>query len=174
MIETHFDAIEISPTTRVKAYYDTDAELDWVIGDDVNIYTVRPLMRYSFDRGELNRELGYINSNVERHQEQSAMGKYLALAGYNYSFVQLQGYSQGEWAEVVVYTKEDFDLAGTAYALNEWFKGDVYTIALEELEVYTSPSGNTIERWEIIDSVGGFIFSDDYTFEKAAREHFPM
>lgn len=176
MIDSGLEPLQISDNLRVKAYYDQDSySPDYIVGDELGIYTLRPNNRYSFDQGDYTTQLGYINSNVERHQEQSAIGKYLALAGMKYQFVSLQGYSQGEWADVVIYTDQDYDLTASAEALDTWFKGDIFTVCLEKLHTYTELStGQTIQRWEIEDSIGAITFSDDYTLQTVANDYFTI
>jgi len=175
MIDSGIEPLVINDTTRVKAYYDSDSySLDYVVGDELGVYTLRPNNRYRFDQGDYTTQLNYLNDRVSRDQQESAIGKYLALAGMNYKFISLQGYSQGEWADVVIYTKEDYDLKSSAEALDTWFKGDIFTVCLEKLETYTSSSGNTIERWEVEDSIGCITFSDDYTLETVANDYFTL
>jgi hypothetical protein len=175
MIDSGIDPVVINDTTRVKAYQDEDSyTLDYIVGDELGVYFMRPYGNYSHhNQGDLTSELGYLIGKVDRHQEESALGKYLALAGMKYKFVSLQGYSQSDWAEAVIYTNEDYHLDSSAEALATWFRGDIYTVCLEKLETYTSPFGDkTIERWEVQDSIGCITLSDDYTLETVAKDHF--
>lgn len=174
MIDSGLEPLQISDTLRVKAYYDSDSySPDFIVGDELGIYTLRPNRRYSFDQGDYNDQLRHLNDRVNHNQAESAIGKYLALAGMNYQFVSLQGYSQGEWAEVVIYTDQDYDLTASAEALDTWFKGDIFTVCLEKLHTYTEHStGQTIERWEVEDSIGAITFSNDYTLETVANDYF--
>lgn len=176
MIDSGLEPLVINDTTRVKAYIDSDSySLDYVIGDSIGVYFIEPTRGYSsHNQGDYSSELSHLQDRVSRDQYESAIGKYLALAGMNYKFVSLRGYSQGDWADVVIYTDEDYDLKSSAEALDTWFKGDIYTVALEKLEVYTSQSGATIERWEIEDTIGCITFSDDYTLESCANDYFTL
>jgi hypothetical protein len=176
MIDSGLEPLVINDTTRVKAYYDEDSyNLDFIVGDELGVYFMAPMFNYrSHNQGDYTNELGHLQNRVSRDQEESAIGKYLALAGMNYKFVSLRGYSQGNWAEVVIYTTEDYDLKSSAEALDTWFKGDIFTVCLEKLEVYTSSSGATIERWEIEDSIGCITFGDDYTLETVANDYFTL
>lgn len=97
---------------------------------------------------------------------EKAIAKTITRAGYEFMFVQLTGYSQGDWAYVVLYWQPAFHnyVSGLVNELEAWFRGDVYTISLEELETYTSSSGVSIQRWEVIDSLGRVIIHDDNPF----------
>lgn len=178
MIETEIQPTYLSDKVRVKTYLDTETQdLDYFIGEDIGVYIVRPNTRYNFGQGDLNKELGYINSNVQRHQEESAFGKYLTLQNQDYRFVSLTGYSQGDWADVIIYTPNDqeSDLESVAECLKDWFRGDVYAMALEELHVYTeAETGRTIEQWEITDSVGAITLSKNYTLENAMNDYWDL
>ena len=90
--------------------------------------------------------------------------------------VSLQGYSQGEWMEVVLFVKPGNELGGVVenvldhirQDLTAWFRGDVYIITLEELITYTAPNGKTITRWEGVDDVAASW--DNYFYERPAVE----
>lgn len=173
MIDSGIEPLTLTPTTRVKAYIDNDAYTpDYVVGDGLGIFITRPLNHWGFSDGYLNKELGYIHSNVQRHQEESALGKYLALAGMDYRFISLQGYSPSDWAEAIIYTNEGNDLASAEDALGAWFRGDIYTVCLERLEVYTNESGATIEQWEVEESIGCVLLDDITTLESVASDYF--
>lgn len=177
MIDSGLEPLVINDTTRVRAYYDEDSySLDYVVGDDLGVYTLDISRGYKdIAQGEYTKELGYLQDKLTRDQWESGVGKYLALAGMTYKFVSLRGYSQGDWADVVIYTNDTYDLTASAEALDTWFKGDVYTVCLEKLHTYTeSSTGQTIERWEIEDSIGCITFSDDYTLETVANDYFTL
>lgn len=86
--------------------------------------------------------------------------------------LSLQGYSQGEWMEVVLFTKPT--IAPETVARNTldhvrqdftaWFRGDVYGLAVEELITYTAPNGKTIDRWETVEDVDPVW--DNYFYER--------
>jgi len=78
--------------------------------------------------------------------------------------LSLQGYSQGEWMDSVLWIHPDaivgdgeqaarVVLEHVAEDLGCYFRGDVYTLVLEELITYTAPNGKTIDRWEPVDGV---------------------
>jgi hypothetical protein len=71
---------------------------------------------------------------------------------------------QSDYAEVIIYTLGDYG-DGMAETLDTWFKGDIYTITLERLEVFISPtSGRDLNSWEWEDSIACILLetgSDD-------------
>lgn len=175
MLDSGMTPLQISDTMRVKVYYDEDSHsLDFIVGDTLGVYFIRPTRDYDrHNQGDYTDQLATLQYKVRRDSEQSALGKYLALAGMNYKFVSLQGYSQSDWAEVVIYTDEGYDLESSAKALDTWFKGDIFIVCLEQLHTYTEHStGQTIERWEVEDSIGAITLSDDYTLETVANDYF--
>ena len=86
--------------------------------------------------------------------------------------LSLQGYSQGEWMEVVLFTMPTIQPQSVArntldhvrQDLTAWFRGDVYRLAVEELITYTAPNGKTIERWEPVEDVDPVW--DNYFYEQ--------
>ena len=88
--------------------------------------------------------------------------------------VSLQGYSQGEWMEVVLFMKPTIESEAVArnvldhvrQDLTAWFRGDVYGLAVEELITYTAPNGKTIDRWETVEDVDPVW--DNYFYERPA------
>lgn len=90
--------------------------------------------------------------------------------------VSLQGYSQGEWMEVILFSKPTIEpetatraaLGSISQDLTAWFRGDVYGLAVEELITYTAPNGKTIVRWEPVEDVDPVW--DNYFYERPAVE----
>jgi hypothetical protein len=184
--------IEISDGLRVAAYYDDwrqDGPFDWGF---LFVQTLRKdngMSELTTDDGhrdsiheiqENNPHTSYDGYSRERldkrnEWERAAITRHLTRAGYDCTFAELRGYSQGEWLDAVIYAKagEITDLAETVEEINAWFRGDVYTLALEELVTYTAPNGSTIERWEAEDSIGGVILTEPLTLE-LAKELLPI
>ena len=98
----------------------------------------------------------YHSHNDYQAKRERVIGAWLEAKGYAFKFVSLRGYSQGEWADVVVYTPIDNAdyLEGDFKALRDWFRGDIYTVAKEQRKIYTAEDGDTIELWETVDSIG--------------------
>jgi hypothetical protein len=92
--------------------------------------------------------------------------KAITRAGYRAMTFSLTGYSQGDWAYVVVYWRDEAinDITGVLEELEAWFRGDVYTIALEKLETYKNESGSEKHYWECVESIGQVILTDSYRF----------
>lgn len=77
--------------------------------------------------------------------------------------LSMTGYSQGEWMDVLLWTKARPDEGGEPVARNVlshvardltcWFRGDVYTLSVEELVTYYGPNDKYIERWELVEDV---------------------
>ena len=90
------------------------------------------------------------------------MVEYLSGKGYEVLPVNLRGYSQGEWMDVILWTKKDLYngeavarnvLDHTARDLGCYFRGDVYVVAVEELVTYYGPDDKTIQQWETVDHI---------------------
>lgn len=178
MLDSGLEPVTLDDKTRAVAYIDTSAiSLDEIVGDEFGVYTISTARGYNqVTQGPLTDQLkrleqaGY-NYDWDDEQLQTAIERYLAMSGMQHKAITLQGYSQGEWAEVIVYG--DFDLTGSIKAMRDWWRGDVYLIALERLHVYIeAETGQTIERWEIEDCMGGVILDDEYTIERCVKDNF--
>lgn len=86
--------------------------------------------------------------------------------------INLRGVTQGEWMDIILWMKPD-DTLSYATAVNnlnlmhkeleDWFRGQVFYIQLEEWVTYYGPNGKTIERYEAVDgvdAVNNYYFSD--------------
>jgi len=143
-------------------------ELEDTLGDLIGVQTL-----------EINRFLSEIKTDdkhrdpiaeiVERHgrrttETETAISKHLSRAGMNYQFLSLRGYSQGDWANVVIYAEADTigNLNGAADELKAWFRGDIFNLSLETLKTYKAEDGKSLARWEIEDYIGTIVISDSY------------
>lgn len=178
MLDTGIEPVMLDDKTRAKAYIDTSViNLEEIVGDEFGVFTLDTARGYNaIKQGHLTEQLerleraGY-NHDWSKEQLGDAIERYLAMSGMNHKAISLQGYSQGEWAEVIVYG--DYDLTGSIHALRDWWRGDVYLVALERLHIYTEEeTGQTIERWEMEDCIGAVILDDEYTIEACARDNF--
>jgi hypothetical protein len=171
---------QLTETTRLAAYQDYDS-YDWseLTGEGLGLYT----LKISRDLGITNSgpctdELERLTRELDRDRWERAIGLYMHLNNRTYKTLSLHGYSQGEWAEVIVYSDAGPDGEwlkdkNATHDLEAWFRGDIYTVALESLEIYTNlKNGDLIERWEISDSVGMITMSNDYTLLDAGRDIF--
>jgi hypothetical protein len=183
MIETGVDPYEFTPTDRINLYYDTDQyDLEWIIGEEVGVYTIDIARNFHpIEQGERTKDLDRLIRNLAneyrtdwRERKLRAIELYMNLAGLDYIYTSLRGHSQSDWAEVIVYANptDRVDLQSCAEAMNDWFSGEVYTIVHEKLYTYTNPNGNTIERWEIEDSIGSILPVKGQDFENMAETYF--
>lgn len=103
-------------------------------------------------KAALHKEIGY------DHDELTVdMIKHLHGMGYETMELELRGYSQGEWIDVILWVKKGAEsesiLKHTARDLGCWFRGDVFMVAVEELVTYYGSNDREIVRWEILESV---------------------
>jgi hypothetical protein len=143
-------------------------ELEDILGELVGIQTLA-IDRFLSEIKTNDKHRGPIAEIVERHggqttETETAISKHLTRAGMNYQFVSLRGYSQGDWAEVVIYAEADTieNLNGAADELRAWFRGDIFNITLETLKTYKAADGESLARWEIDDALGMMVISESY------------
>jgi hypothetical protein len=167
--------IEIDATTRYAAYLDTeffDYLHDWD-HDSWGLFTLaidrqyRPLKLDTFGINDrLQKVVDWYSFSWNDNTLDRQLEKAITRAGYSSRQFSLKGYSQSDWAYVVLYWRDDAisDITGVIEELEAWFRGDVYTIALEKLETYKSESGSEKHYWESVDSIGQVILTDSYRF----------
>jgi hypothetical protein len=143
-------------------------DLEDILGDLIGVQTLS-IDRFLSEIKTDDKHRDPIAEIVERHgrrttETETAISKHLSRAGMNYQFVSLRGYSQGDWAEVVIYAEAETigNLNGAADELRAWFRGDIFNITLETLKTYTATDGESLARWEIEDAVGGMVISKSY------------
>jgi hypothetical protein len=179
------EVFEIDSNTRITAYHDTYGgyALEDLCGDDFGVQTLNIARGYNdiSTKDEVEEAVRRVKDSIHyfNHEEyadkrERVIGAWLSAKGYAYEFVSLRGYSQGEWADVVIYTPNDNAeyLKYRKADLQAWFRGDVYVIARENLETYvnTIDSDNSIERWEIADSIGGVMLDLPKDLESFAKD----
>jgi hypothetical protein len=143
-------------------------DLEDVLGDLIGVQTLS-IDRFLSEIQTDDKHRGPIAEILERHGRQeteteTAISKHLTRAGMNYQFVSLRGYSQGDWAEVVIYAEAETigNLNGAANTLKAWFRGDIFTLTLETLKTYKATDGESLARWEIEDALGLMVISESY------------
>lgn len=145
-------------------------EIDFtdILGDLIGVQTLS-IDRFLSEIKTNDKHRDPIAEIIERHggqttETETAISKHLSRAGMNYQFVSLRGYSQGDWAEVVIYADGETigNLNGEADELRAWFRGDIFTLCLEDLKTYTAPDGESLARWEVEDALGGMVISESY------------
>lgn len=169
------EIIQVNENYRYAAYPEMDY-LDYLHDwdhDAWGIYTLgidrqyRPL---SLDTFGINDRLQRVQDNYAFSWNDNTLDKQIekaiTRAGYKSMTFSLKGYSQGDWAYVVLYWRDDAisDITGVREELEAWFRGDVYTITLEKLDTYKNESGNEKHYWECVESLGQVIFTDSYQF----------
>lgn len=162
--------LQLSDTKRVTAYYDeTQYTMEEAVGECLKVQPLttadRVQQKYlSTDDEHAAAISRFVNSfhyfNHEknyRELRERAIGLYFGSLNIPYKFVTLNDGSS--WAEVVIYDDvsggEWITEPGAERPLEAWFNGELYTVAIEELQVYTNlKTGETIENWEIVDGLG--------------------
>lgn len=132
----------------------------------------------------ISRDLSPLELNAELHKTQlkaitdwlprndwgKAIEKHFTRKNYLSRIVELQGYSQWEWADVVIWTtlEQDQQAALDSFydELTAWFRDGFYNVALEKRVVYTAPDGRTLEQWEVEDAIGGVLFTNNWQLTK--------
>jgi len=139
-----------------------------ILGDFIGVQTLSVARGLNdIQANDKHREpIAAIIDRLGRYEEETktAIGKHLTRAGLVYEFVSLRGYSQGDWAEVVIYGDKEFfgNLRTEANTLDAWFKGEIYHFTLENLKTYTAEDGESLGRWEIEDTLSQIVISDSY------------
>jgi hypothetical protein len=141
---------------------------DEILGDFTGVQTL-----------DIDRGLGELTTN-DKHRDkiaeivswygrhaketETAIAKHLTRAGLSYEFVSLRGYSQSDWAEVVIYADKEFfgNLTAEKNVLDAWFKGEIYNLTLENLKTYKAEDGESLGRWRIEDTLSQIVISDSY------------
>jgi hypothetical protein len=143
-------------------------DFDEILGDFIGVQTL------DIDRGlapieTKDEHRDQIAQIVERHgrrgdETETAISKHFTRAGLSYEFVSLRGYSQSDWAEVVIYGDKEFfgSLTPEKNVLDAWFKGEIYNLTLESLKTYKAEDGESLGRWEIEDAIGQICISKSY------------
>lgn len=174
------DPMKFGEDNRVSVYYDESRySADEMLGDGFGMFATkldRHFRKSALDFGEFTDDLNLLANRINYDQYESAFNKYLNLAGKHYKTIQLQGASQSDWAEVIVYADEDFILTPEfRSALKSWWSGDIYYLVHERRELFTNSDGTkTIENWETVDSIGGILVDDYDGLIPIARDHFDL
>jgi hypothetical protein len=169
------EIIQLSDTHRYACYVDTnhfDYLHDWD-HDAWGLFTLgidrqyRPLKLDTFGINDrLQKIVDWYSFDWNDNTLDKQLEKAITRAGYKSMQFSLKGYSQGDWAYVVLYWRDDAisDISGVIQELEAWFRGDVYTITLEKLETYKNESGAEKHYWEPIESIGQVLLTDSYQF----------
>lgn len=175
---------ELNENERLALYQETGSySYDEILGDFVSVQTVNISNRYS----PLSTNDGHaaaIREIVERlgsdtETTESAISKHLTRAGLSFKFVSLTGYSQGDWADIVLYAENVEDWRPIVAEWQAVWRGEVFTLAHETLKVYTAADGDQVGEWVTNDSFSFIPLTDYYGFkgispdwQTLANDHF--
>jgi hypothetical protein len=166
----------INETERISFYYDDNYyTLGDCVGEFMGVYTLDIARNYHpIEQGEYTEVFDEFRRRLgTTEQIQRAIELYLTTANVPHRFVSLRGYSQAEWADVLIYGEGFAELESYAEPLQAWFRGDVFVVAREKLNTYTSnydPS-QTIEQWELQGAIGNVLFTNGYSVQQAAEDY---
>jgi len=170
------ETYQLSDDQRIVVYQDDDY-FDYLTewDHDFSVFTISSatnLGNLELDNFGINERLMAV---MEWHEHSwnhettnKALGKAIERAGYDYKFLTLQGYSQGEWHYVVAYWEKELigDASGTLDELYSWYRAGTAIVSLQTKVVYTALDGRTIEEWDREESVGQVLFTDGYPLSK--------
>jgi hypothetical protein len=145
-----------------------EIDFDEILGDLIGVQTlsISSGLREIQTDDKHRDQVAKIIDRLGRYEEETetAISNHLTRAGLSYEFVSLRGYSQGDWAEVVIYGDKEFfgNLRLEANVLDAWWKGEIYTLTLENLKTYSATDGESLSRWEIEDACGRICISESY------------
>lgn len=171
------ETIVIDENNRVKVYFENDVSDLW--DECANIISLDVARGYSeINQGERSSELDSLiseinyNTGKSRRDLENEITTHLSRAGYNTRRVTLQGYSQGEWADVIIYG--DYPLENTIkYVKNIW-RGDVYCLIHEVTHEWKDEQGQTLTTWDVSDSIGWIVADNREDIYQAITDHFGL
>lgn len=158
---------EIVNGERIALYHDTSSvSYEEFLGDCLGVQTLRiadrlrPMASNDGETEAINEIYDRLGSNTEALQ--AAITKHFERQDKTCVFLDLNGYSQGEWCEVVLYANKTdiYDWPSVIAEVRSYWRGDVFTAALEKLKVYTASDFTQIGEWEAEDQIVGVILSD--------------
>lgn len=170
---------QISENERFTYEYDTDTPLDYFTAE---IYFVQPLLGPYGRSSSFTQTLPEIEIAVTRFEESyltddrkaRAVELYAKQLGYSGITKTVRGYSQGEWLDVFVYCADEYAEHLPAYLteFENYFKGEIWNVTLQRSKVFTAADGETVEIWQDVDTLGGFITDDQNKLNEYALEAF--
>jgi hypothetical protein len=176
----------INEDLRIVVTYDEGADdpRDWTPECDVLQYNV-PWRGSADDLGDCRTQLGTVFTIVYGNTGDDAKALAVALRYKRFFDVKedietstITGYSQGDWADVVAVVPEGYGTpADHIKVFRQWKFGDVYVVGIERRVSYVrAEEGGSVDRsdehshWELIDSLGGVYFDDDFPDDEAVIE----
>lgn len=176
---------------RVCAYPDmTTYILEEVIGDEYGVIVLDGARGLSATYGDTHHMEDAIRGLADNFYRGSSNGwwdkrnraihLYLNLYGFDSVIHTLQGHSQGEWAEVVIFRKrypnETGSIVDVVKYVNAWFAGDIYSVIHEKLETYANIDNaeDTVEKWNEVDAIHCIMLLDTKDFVEVATIEFDI
>lgn len=175
---------EISATERIAITETCDATFDGILGDGIGLVWLNSdgFKEYApYDKTSDYYAVNFIPSDYYRafsykRTRLNAYARYLRLAqnGMNARRISLQGYTQSDWAEAIVYgTFTDEQLAAVVSEVRLWWSGEVYDLQAQTLKVFTAPDGERLELWRNIEDTlqSGYLIEYGQISEDLARDY---
>lgn len=164
--------MQLSLTERVAVYPDTSTYLlEDIIGEEYGVIVLDGPRGFTAVYGDIHHVEDAVRGLADNFYRGSSTGwwdkrnraihLYLNLMGFDSVIHTLQGHSQGEWCEIVLFHKrnidwhvENYDILDTLKYVNAWFAGDVYSIVRESFDTYVNAADpdDTITRWNEVDA----------------------
>jgi hypothetical protein len=186
--------INMNYRERVCAYPDmTTYSLEDVIGEEYGVVVLDGPRGMTGTYGNIHHMEDAIRGLADNFYRGSSDGwwdrrnraihLYLNLSGFDSVIHTLQGHSQGEWCEIVLFRKRDVDwhisdynIVDTIPYVNAWFAGDIYSLIHEKLETFANINDpdDTIERWSEIDAIHCQIILESKDFVEIAQMEFDI
>ena len=184
--------IQIGNRERVCAYPDMSSyTLEDIIGEEYGVIVLEGARGLSATYGNSHHMEEAIRGLADKFYRGSSNGwwdkrnraihLYLNLSGFDSVIHTLQGHSQGDWAEVVLFHKRavdwhitDYNIVDTVPYVNAWFAGDIYSIVHEKLINYINPEDpeDTIDQWREIDAIHCQMILENKDFVEVATIEF--
>jgi hypothetical protein len=123
------------------------------------------LLAYEHAVNELSMHRENAETYAQRFENIYGPGRKVELRGIN-------GYSQGEWAYVLVVVEPGTDekmIGSYVKEFEAWWRNDYYRAELTEITTTEYDDGSTDETEEVLDDCGGFLVFDfdwDYIIEE--------
>ncbi len=153
---------EINETLKVSLYLE-----EWsysifdALGDGFGVYMINSDFRHH-NLGDLGQNIAQVLEGVDyarysqirrRYDDDltEALSRMFKRQNRDFKLICLTNYHEATLAVVYGLEAEDKITSGLADALDAWFKGEIYTMALEELAVYTNlANGDTLNKFRFV------------------------
>ena len=163
---------QLNDSNRLVAYYSDNYSFEDVFGDGVRIHTIR------CDRGFRPHVASFLAEYTEDGKVDAiACSKALTEAGYPWKSLSLPGQAPIDWSEVFVFIEDssvtDEYFALTVQMVREWDSGFVYDVEWQEAKIFTAEDGETITRWDEVETWDTFVGEPDDVLEQVQASCMP-